>query len=175
MADENKEEGTEEGTPKKSKLKLIIIIVVVLLLVVGGVLFFVLGGQKKEEKPAEEPVITEQLEASKLLPFVVNLKGGKNFLKLTMMVEYDVSLLGKDVVVGESGDEGVPLPQPLFERLPMMRDAVLTVLSSKSSNFLLTVEGKETLKEELIESLNEALDMEEAPVTGVYFLEFLVQ
>jgi flagellar FliL protein len=176
MAEDKKGKAEEAGAePKKSKMKLIIIGAVVLLLVVGGLLFFLLGGKKEEEKLPEEPVATEQLASSKLAPFVVNLKGGRNFLKLTMMIEFDVSLLGPGIVVGEVTDEGVPLPPPLHARLPMIRDAVLGVLASKTSTNLLTPEGKETLKEELLEVTNDAVDMEEAPITGVYFLEFLVQ
>lgn len=178
MADEEQQEGQEgEEQPKKGKGKLIIIIVVLLLVVGGGGGAFMMMGGEEEDNPDEGVFVEEKLEAKKLEPFVVNLRGGRSFLKLTLMIEYDLGLLG---FIGSAEDSeempiGDDLPGALGTRKPMIRDAVLTVLSSKSATNLLTVEGKEQLKEELIEAVNDAVDLDEAPVTGVYFLEFLVQ
>ena len=60
-------------------------------------------------------------------------------------------------------------------REPMMRDAVIRVLSSKKAVDVLSPEGKEKLKEELVEAINEAIGLEEGPVVNVYFTEFIIQ
>lgn len=177
--EENKEIPEGEEAPKKGKGKLIIIIAVVLILVLGGggAALMMMGGED-ENAEQEELIVEEQLEASKLEPFIVNLKGGRSFLKLTLMIEFDMGLLGMGKKPGEEDSPPMSeddLPGALGERKPMIRDAILTVLSSKSATILLTVEGKEQLKEELVEAINDAVDLDEAPVTGVYFLEFLVQ
>jgi flagellar basal body-associated protein FliL len=49
------------------------------------------------------------------------------------------------------------------------------VLSSKKAEDVLTSDGKERLKEELIEGLNEAVALEEPPLTAVFFTEFIIQ
>ncbi len=60
-------------------------------------------------------------------------------------------------------------------REPMIRDAIIRVLSSKTTDDLLNTEGKERLKEELIEAINEAIALDEGPAVGVYFTEFIIQ
>ena len=194
-APEEKEEGAEEqaAPPKKSKKMLIIIIAVVLLVVIGGVLAVVLGGGKKaaegegaagENQPAEQHLMTSRLD-----PFIVNLSDSSSFLKVTMLLEYDPAVLAKASSHGKQGGSGQggggmegegkadsgALPPLLKEREPMIKDAIIRVLSSKTAQEVLTVEGKEKLKEELLEAINEAVGLEEAPVVNLYFIEFIVQ
>jgi flagellar basal body-associated protein FliL len=56
-----------------------------------------------------------------------------------------------------------------------MKDAIIRILSSKKADDLLTAEGKERLKDELLEGINEAVGLEEPPVVGVFFTEFIIQ
>ena len=60
-------------------------------------------------------------------------------------------------------------------REPMLRDAVIKILSQKKSSEVLSIDGKEKLKEELIEAINESIALEEGPVQQVYFTEFIIQ
>jgi flagellar protein FliL len=57
----------------------------------------------------------------------------------------------------------------------MIKGAIIAVLSSKKASELLTRTGKETLKDELIEAINEALGLDESPVVNIYFKEFIIQ
>ena len=57
----------------------------------------------------------------------------------------------------------------------MIRDAIISTLSYKTPNELLTQEGKEALKEELVDAINEALGLEESVVVSVYFKDFIMQ
>lgn len=183
-------EKTEESGKKKGGKKLIIIIAVVVLAVVGGAAFFLLGGKKAEEgaKTEEEEVV--HYETVLLDTFIVNLANSGNFLKTTIQIEYDPKLIGAGSEGGEGGGGGHGggaagggeeaadaggLPGVLGKRLPMIRDAVITILSSKKGEDLLSTAGKETLKEELVEGINEAIGLDDPPVVAVYFYDFVVQ
>jgi len=192
MAEQKKEGGEEEAEVKpKGKKKLIFIVLGLVLLVVGiGVPMFLLKGGKKaatEEEPVEE---VKKIEMADLGQFVVNLSESSSFLKVHIILEYDVALIehheGKG---GDGGGEGHGgggsgggegegnggLHPSLKKKETQIRDAIIRVLSAKRADEMLTQDGKERLKEELIEGINEAIAMEEPPVTGVYFTEFIIQ
>ncbi|MCB0337595.1 MAG: flagellar basal body-associated FliL family protein [Bdellovibrionales bacterium] len=179
MAEEENNNAEGEGGKKGgSKMMLIIIVVVVLLLGGGGAAFFLMGGEEEnpdEQAPEEE---TEELLTAKMAPLVVNLAGGSNFIKLTLMLEYDAKLLPPelaDTIIDESHASDFKLPPELFARRPMMRDAAIAVIAAKTTKELLTPDGKESLKEELIEALNEATAFDDAAILNVYFIDFIVQ
>lgn len=179
-----------EGAPKKSKKKLIIIIAGVLLLVAGaGVPMVLMGGSKppEGEEAHEEPEPEKKLEVTDLGQFIVNLSESSSFLKVHIMMEYDASILdnlhkeggggghgGGASGGGDAKKEGGFHPH-MAAKETQIRDAVIRVLSSKTATEMLTSEGKERLKEELIEGINEAVAMDEPPVTGIFFTEFIIQ
>lgn len=201
-----KEEGEKkeaEAAPKKSKKKLIIFGGIGLLVVALGVgIPMMMGGGKEEGQ--EEEVVEEEApkiyKQAKLDTFIVNLSDAKNFLKVSMLLEYDPEILAKmaggeghggghgggDAAYGGGGSHGggasgggapdpFAFPHELEAKLPMIKDAILRVLSSKRSEQVLTLEGKAAMKEEVIESVNEAIGFEEPPIVNVYFTEFIVQ
>jgi len=175
MASETKEEDTK---PKKSKAKLFIIIAVVLVL--AAVPAFLLVSKEKEEVEIDESLFYKK---ALLDTFIVNLMSTKNFLKTTILIEYNPFALERwasaesNVGKAHGGGKADPfaLPEPLFEKKPALSDAVIRVLSSKKADELLTVQGKEALKEELIASLNDALKATETIITNVLFSEFIIQ
>lgn len=189
-AKEKKEEGGEHGAeaaPKKSKKKLFIIVgAVVAIVVAAGVPLFVLGGQKPadgKEAHEEEPKAKE-LKTLALDTVIVNLSESGAFIKIRMSFEYDPEPIkkveeelakrgggGGEAKEGEKGG----LTGYFKEREPMLKDALIKVLSSKRSTEVLSLDGKERLKEELVEAANEALALEESPIQGVYFAEFIIQ
>lgn len=191
MAKEEKPEGGEATeAPKKGKKKLIIFAVVGLVVVAAlavGIPMMLGGGDAEHEEELEEEAPKVYMQA-KLDTFIVNLSQAKNFLKVTMLIEYDPEALhphGEDGHGGGGGYGGggsgggaadpTALPPELKAKEPQIRDAVIRVLSSKKAEDVLTPEGKESLKEELVEALNEAVAFDEPPVTNVYFTEFIVQ
>jgi flagellar FliL protein len=185
-------EGHAEEAPKpKGKKKLLIIVTVVMLLLGGGAAFFLLGGKKEEPKKEEEEHVEEvhHYKTAELEPFIVNLSENNRFLKTTILLEYDPKALEATGEHGSGGEESGGhgsgggeeggggkggLPEAMAGRLPMIRDAIIRVLSSKKVEEVLSGDGKEKLKEDLIESCNEAIGIEGA-VVGVYFTEFIVQ
>lgn len=62
--------------------------------------------------------------------------------------------------------------QELEKRLPQMRDIIISLIGRKTRMELLTPEGKENLRKQLKNTLNEVF---EQPITNVYFTSFLVE
>lgn len=193
---EEKEGESSEGSSKgKSKKKLLIIVAaVVVLLIAGGAVFFLMGSKeapKEGEEVAEtvEVAKPKRLATLKLDPFIVNLSENISFLKVTMILEYDPEVFvraekngevggeahGGGGAGGEKKEEGPATPGRMAERQPMVRDAIIHTLSSKKVVDVITTEGKDKLKEELVEAINDAIGLPENPVVNVYFLDFIIQ
>jgi len=163
MADE--EEVQEE--PKKAKkggMKVVIIAVVALVILAGGGAFayfkFMAGGHEEEKKPeAEEkaePVDPKELMFA-LDPFVVNLGGPTNFLKISLQLELTD-----------------PADRPFVEsRVAPIRDSIVILLSSKTSRSVVSPEGKLKLKDDINMRVNQVLGKN--LVRNVYFTEFVMQ
>jgi len=93
-------------------------------------------------------------------PFLVNLADQRRksrFLKVSIQLELD-----KDATMAE-----------LEAIKPKVRDSLLTLLSSKTSDELVTLADKERLRNEIIHRLNAFLM--EGKVVEAYFIEFVVQ
>ena len=157
MAQEN-EETKEAPKPKSSPIKLIIIIVVALVVLGGGGFFGYTMFMKKDSSHAEAPVIAQPV-FQEMETFLVNLSdpGGKRYLKATMKLK-------------------LTAPQTQLEfgsRMFEMRDAILTILSSKEVEDISRPEDKANLKQELMTQLNRVL--KQGQILDVYFTEFLIQ
>lgn len=61
----------------------------------------------------------------------------------------------------------------LNDRLPQVRDRILTILPSKTFEEIASVEGKTALRDEIIGKLNSLFPR--AVVTNIFFTEFVVQ
>ena len=148
-----------ETEPQKGRggtVKRIIIGLFVLLIVgaavAGSVYFFTKAPGEKKEPPAVSILWT-------LEPFIVNLadNGGDRYLKVAMQFEvHDPALLHE-----------------LDMAKPRIRDTVLDLLSSKSQMDLVDSVGKQRLREEIIERVNDAITT--GKISRVYFTEFVIQ
>lgn len=191
---------TTEVTEKKGKSKLLIIILAVVLLGGAGGGFYYWRASsaaaeegsaeeksekskgKKDSKKAEEEEEPEKESAKssgkssiknaipddedvkhiiELPPFIVNLADSEQARYLRMSVS-----LG----VGGEGEESEK-PDPLF--MTRVRNAMLAVLSNKSSEEVLTVEGKNKLRKELLQAAKAA--SEEPEIKAIYITDFIVQ
>jgi flagellar basal body-associated protein FliL len=104
------------------------------------------------------PSHAESETALNLDTFIVNLEGGNQRAYLRVGITLGLSQ---------------PLAQKGAVPVAPLRDAIVTVLSSAQPQQLLTSEGKQKVKEDLLKALQER-----APALGienVYFTEFLVQ
>ena len=196
MAEEEKA-APQSGGEKKSKAILFVVIgiVVVLLILVGVVVALLMGGDDEGEKKQEStPQVETQAAAQpsqkaaqiivgntisvrsvdKLqpgliypaegpIPFTVNLmtQTGKRYLKTSMQFELD-----KDEV------KAMATKAELDNKMPMIKDVVNEILSSKSIEDVATTKGKSRVKDEIVKRINEFLM--DGKVFDVFFVEFVV-
>ncbi|MEF3191646.1 MAG: flagellar basal body-associated FliL family protein [Campylobacterales bacterium] len=178
MAEEEKK---EEGSGK-SKIIIIIIVAIllVLILVIGGALaFFLMSGSHEEEgatagTPAAEHEVdakkekkkhSEELKVGPMVPldtFIVNLMsdtGMQRYLKTTINLELE--------------PENELMLKEVEAKKPIIRDIILTILTSKTVEEVTTPKGKENLKMEILEKINEK--MQDGEFRNVYITEFMIQ
>ncbi len=165
MAEETKGQEQQKG----GKKKLIILLVLVLLLLGGGAAaykFLVLDKQKEQEKDKKAEKIVDEIKnvedvgvQFEVGTFIVNLqdKDADRYLKVTIVLDVQ--------------DEKIKAE--LEKRLPQVKDAITTLLFTKSSNDLRTPEGIEELKEEILKRVNAILPI--GGVKNVYFTDFVIQ
>lgn len=196
MAEEEKA-APQSGGEKKSKAILFVVIgiVVVLLILVGVVVALLMGGDDEGEKKQENtPQVETQAAAQpsqkaaqiivgntisvrsvdKLqpgliypaegpIPFTVNLmtQTGKRYLKTSMQFELD-----KDEA------KAMATKAELDNKMPMIKDVVNEILSSKSIEDVATTKGKSRVKDEIVKRINEFLM--DGKVFDVFLVEFVV-
>lgn len=143
----------KEGLAKN--VRLILLAVVILLL--GAFVFWIVNlsqptnGQEAERKNAQLGPMFETES------FTVNLSdSAKRYIKAQFALELS----------------NTKVKTELEEKLPLLQDAIITVLAKQSWESLSTAEGKEKLKESLSEAINSFL--EKGKVQKVYFKSFLL-
>jgi len=181
MAGKKPEEG--EVVEKKSKGNMVLIIVIallVLLLVGGGAAAFFLLGSSGEEAAAGGAPAAQHQEAAKpdkkktskkstdhlaigpmypMAQFVVNLlsESGNRFLKVAIDLELS----------------DVKLQPEMDHKKSLIRDIIIRTFSSKTFEEISTLKGKDKLKDEVLEKINENLS--DGQVKNIYFTDFVVQ
>lgn len=130
-------------------------IVILLVLAIGAKVF--LGGSKADAKEVKE----KKVEVGVTMPldeFLVNLNGSTDhYLKTTIALGLKKGLTEEQTK----------------EHIPAMRDAILSVLQTKSLKELSSPKERETLKDEVKERVNKEVEGE--PVVKVYFTAFATQ
>ncbi len=156
-----KNEGQEQApaSEKKKKGKLLIIIIAVVVLLAGGAgaYFFLLNkaGEKDKAHTTKESKETQGVNFA-IEPFVVNLVDQK-YLKVSIQIELS----------------NPKLMETAKAKTPQIRDAIITILSSKTSEELITPEGKLIVKDEIKMRANQVLG--ENSVLNVYLTDFVMQ
>ena len=92
--------------------------------------------------------------------FIVNLMtsgGGKRYLKTSIALELSI----------------VEMQTELDTKRDILRDVIISILSSKTFEEVQTAKGKQKLKEEIMERLNEFLV--DGRIANMFFTEFVVQ
>jgi flagellar FliL protein len=113
------------------------------------------GEETSAQEEAEKPGPIYPLET-----IIVNLadSGGGRYLRVTM----ELAL---------TNDEGAE--EEITQHLPEIKDAMLTILPTKKFDQLTSVEGKNSLRDEIIVNLNTVLNKE--LITKIFFTEFVIQ
>ncbi len=162
VADKKQEDNLQEVKQKETKKrgKLLLFIAGALVLIIGaGIAAYLLifSGKSKAEGSHKEESMNEKISLFALDPFVMNLAEQGKFLKVTMQFELS----------------NPSYEQMLTGRIPHLRDAIITLLSSKSSDTLSSPEGKFQLKDELLLRANQAAGKD--VFKNLYFTEFVMQ
>ena len=152
----------EEIVPvRKSKKKLFIVAGALVILLGGGgagAWFFMHGSHDTQEKSAEpaKPPVYLPLET-----FTVNLQGGEQYLQT------DITLQVADPAQVE----------PIKLHMPRVRSRLLTLLSSKQADELITPDDKKKLAQEILAQIKLPLDPNGKPqqVDDVLFTSFVIQ
>lgn len=173
--DDKKEEATEDSGGGKGKL--IAMVGGVALLAAGagfGAATF-LGGSSDTTPVAEEDPLAELEDpiddegGSKepdgpgrivvpLKPFTVNLRGGGGGRMLRLEVQVEVAKRHEEAIEAKK---------------PVLRDAVLTLVSDQTYADLEGLDGKTHLRDALLRRLNGVLD--DIRIQRIYFTDFVVQ
>jgi len=105
---------------------------------------------------------------------------GRRYIRLTVVLEF---VPNPPIVIAteeKTSEEATTVIDPnttflseIETRMPLMDDIVITLLSTKTYENLYTADGKESLRKEIMEAINERLP--EYHVISVYFTEFVVQ
>ena len=150
-------------------LVLLIGVIMVLLLGLGGGLFMMWSKLSDLNAQSMANAAVKNVSAGSLdhpvgpifslETFIVNLadKGGNRYLRVTMDLELGNSEMESEV----------------NQRLPQVRDSILMILPTKRFEDINTVQGKTTLRDEMMETINAYLL--KGKITNIYFKEFVVQ
>ncbi|MDA8239506.1 MAG: flagellar basal body-associated FliL family protein [Nitrospiraceae bacterium] len=153
----------EEKKPaRKRNIKPVIIVVaaisVIVLFGIGGYMGYTKFAAAREKgKGAGEGKHTVSGVMVPVDPFVVNLSDAGRYLKVTMQFE-----------VGEGVDQNT-----VTAKMPQLRDAIITLISSKSADAVAGPEGKAQLKDEILLRANQAVGGD--IFKNLYFTDFVMQ
>lgn len=176
MAEESIEELEEGEQPKSSGMKKIIMFaavgLVMLGLGIGGTVFMMGSGdssseemaeEMEEEEMMEEPMMKDSIYHDLHPAFVANFSGTS---KKKYMQVYVVALAHEQSVIDD-----------LKLHMPAVRNNILMTLSTKTSDEVSTVEGKEMLRKEVLEAVRNTMAEKtgEEGIEDLYFTKFVAQ
>lgn len=174
----DEEEVIVEKKAKGNTVLIIVIALLVVLLLGGGLAaFFLLGSHDEQVTSApasaqQESKTTEKKKSSKkstdhlaigpmypMAQFVVNLlsESGNRFLKVAIDLELSDPKLTLE----------------MDHKKSLVRDIIIRTFSSKTFEEISTLKGKDKLKDEVLDKINENLS--DGQVKNIYFTDFVVQ
>jgi len=179
MAEENNEE--VEQKPKGNPMMIVLVILVVLLIGAVGFLGYMvmnkMGANEDGSKPAKEEKVKKaeakdegeyfKAKIENLVLNITNSKGREKLMKLSFSLKSVEPTI--EALVDASKDEII--------------DVVIQQISARSSEELLTVGGKELLREELLSEINIILNEDNAKnedvlrnnVKKIFFTTFVIK
>jgi len=157
---------------KPSNKKMIIIIALVVLVLVGasvGLTLFLIGGDKSDTPVAEEQAAEEEPPAKAIYmslapPFVVNFQSDKG---RTRFLQVSLKAMTRDEAV----------LNVVSQHMPLIRNNLILLFSKQKLNDLLTADGKEKLRGEVLAEIQKVVAKEygKPAVEDVYFTSFVIQ
>lgn len=164
MADDDNNTSEEQEKPK-SKMLIIIIAVLVVLMIGGGVAAFLMmsGGEEAPVDDVAEPTQMPAIYFDFKPPFVVNYqwKGRQRYVQISM------SVMTRNPAAIDT----------INTHMPLVRNNLVMVLGSQDFEMLRIPEGKEALRQSVLEELQKILteEMGEPGIEQVLFTNFVMQ
>ncbi|HWJ95439.1 MAG TPA: flagellar basal body-associated protein FliL [Telluria sp.] len=162
MKADPKADAAAAPNPKKKLLGMLIGAVVVLVLG-GGLAWYFTSGTKTEKVEEHKSAKHEQPEYIALEPFTVNLQpeNGEQYLQVQFTLQV----------------QGAEQAQLIKDNMAKVRSRVLLLLSGKHASEINTVEGKQQLAKEIVETLKQPFFEKGKPqdVSDVLFTAFIIQ
>lgn len=154
MSDEDKKGGMN--------FSLIVAIVVSVMLATGSSYFMMtkfggLSTNNNSQQAKAESDMEELGPTSEIGQFMVNLAGGRRFIKVNMVFE-----VSNQKVIEE-----------ISQRTPQIRDTIISILRTKEYDTINSSGGSRRLRTEIMNTINKKLL--KGKVTNVFFTEFVVQ
>jgi len=176
--EEKKEEKEEEQEEKKQKsggnnlILIIIVVLLVLLLAIGGIVaYLMLSGDEEEQLQVQQE---EKIEKRRPKRSMDDLTVGPMYpldkFTVNLLSENGSRYLVAKIDLEQDSDE---LTQELDNKVPLIRDVIISILSSKTVEEISIPKGKMKLKEEIINQINKYL--EDGEIKRIYFTNFIIQ
>ncbi|RAX56675.1 flagellar basal body protein FliL [Helicobacter monodelphidis] len=177
MADEKK---PEEAAGGGNKMIIIIVAAVVALLLIIAVVVGIILMSGGGEEPQAQPTAQANAGGGGGNP-AANMRSGTSYLSLGPIYGLDQLIVNlssqsgrrylKTTINLELSSEKL-MPE-LDTKRPAIRDTLISVLSSKTIEEISTAKGKDKLKDELVERINESLV--DGKISNLFFTEFVIQ
>ena len=178
MADEKNDAGGGGGGGGNKMLIIIIAAVVGLLLIIGVVVAILLMSGGDEPPPQ---AVGGAPAASGGNPALNMRSGGQTYLSIGPTYAFDQIIVNlasqsgrrylKTTINAELSSDNLMVE--LDTKKPAIRDTMISVLSSKTFEEISTAKGKENLKNELVERINESLV--DGKIVNLFFTDFAIQ
>ncbi|WP_066387224.1 flagellar basal body-associated protein FliL [Helicobacter himalayensis] len=184
MAEEQENtQASAENKKNKTILFVIIGVGVLLILLLAVIIALVFVTSKDNEAKPQQPQVqqTAQPQTPKIVVGNTVTARATDYAKVgpifPIAEEFRVNLMtqtGKKVLITKINLElDKPETQPEIEsKLPMLTDAIIEILASKSFEEVATTKGKNRLKDEIVQRLNEFLI--DGSIKNIFFTSFLI-
>ncbi|NLI15812.1 MAG: flagellar basal body-associated FliL family protein [candidate division Zixibacteria bacterium] len=130
-----------------------------------------------EEKKAEEKPKVEEIphQIYNIEDIVVNPAGtgGSRYLSVSIGVEMDAPKATESEGGHGHGEGEARLKSPLDEKKPQLRDALISLLSAKTIDQLTSVEQKDHIRAEIMDTFSKILAP--AKVHNIFFIDYVLQ
>lgn len=184
MAEEQENtQASAESKKNKTILFVIIGVGVLLILLLAVIIALVFATSSDNEAKPQEPQVQQvsQPQAPKIVVGNTVSARATDYAKVgpifPIAEEFRVNLMtqtGKKILITKINLElDKPETQPEIEsKLPMLTDAIIEILASKSLEEVATTKGKNRLKDEIVQRLNEFLI--DGSIKNIFFTSFLI-
>jgi flagellar FliL protein len=176
MAEENNKAAKPE-TKKTTSLIIIGLLAFLITIIISATFLIVILRNPTANRPSNaksSPV--KKAEAKKdeigvIIPIspeiIVNImsEGGERYLKVNLVLEVG-STKGKEKAVAAVQEE-------ISKRIPQFRDAIISVLRTKTKEEIDEKEGKDLIRKEIINTINKFLIS--GKIKNIYFQDFVIQ